>query len=397
MPCKEIAVTDPTLSSQADGVHALPPGENEDPAARKLRDTYAITPGAPIYHKEFGWYCMDKWKNEQGLSDEIVEQFGFDPPGNFSLGELGWCEAAFCPTFEDKVLEDRGEHEVVQDHAGRGVLVFKGRRSGFMPEYIDHPVKDRRTWEENVKWRLAPDAPGRFDDLDDTVARARDAAARGLMITQRLIGGYMYLRSLMGPEDLMYAWYDKPALIHDCMQTWLTLADSVTARHQEQVTFDEVFLAEDICYNHGILCSPDTMKEFLLPYYQQLLSNIRSRQIDTSRHLYVQIDTDGDCRPTIPIYREAIGMDAMSPFEVASGCDVVEIGKEYPWLVLAGGGIDKRELAKGKDAIDRMLDRIIPPMRQRGGYLPTCDHGVPEEVDLDDYRHYRKRMLELGG
>ena len=28
-------------------------------------------------------------------------------------------------------------------------------------------------------------------------------------------------------------------------------------------------------------------------------------------------------------YRE-LGMDYMSPFEVASGCDVVRTGKEYP-------------------------------------------------------------------
>jgi uroporphyrinogen decarboxylase len=89
-------------------------------------------------------------------------------------------------------------------------------------------------------------------------------------------------------------------------------------------------------------------------------------------------------------------MDCMLPFEVASNCDVVEIGWQYPDLVMSGG-IDKRVLAEGKDAIDRMVDRIIPTMRARGGYIPTCDHGVPEEVTLENYTHYRKRMLELGG
>ena len=39
-------------------------------------------------------------------------------------------------------------------------------------------------------------------------------------------------------------------------------------------------------------------------------------------------------------------MDAMSPFEVASGCDVVEIGRQYPNLFMLGG-IDKRVLAAG--------------------------------------------------
>ena len=75
----------------------------------------------------------------------------------------------------------------------------------------------------------------------------------------------MYLRSLIGPEDLLYLFYDDPDLIHDCMKTWFELADAVIARHQEQLVFDELFLGEDICYNHGALISPDMMREFLLP------------------------------------------------------------------------------------------------------------------------------------
>jgi hypothetical protein len=79
---------------------------------------------------------------------------------------------------------------------------------------------------------------------------------------------------------------------------------------------------------------------------------------------------------------------------VASGCDVVRTGKEYPELLILGG-FDKRILAQGKDAIDREVDRIMPVMVKRGGYIPTCDHGVPEEVSFENYLHYRKRMLEF--
>ncbi len=118
-----------------------------------------------------------------------------------------------------------------------------------------------------------------------------------------------------------------------------------------------------------------------------------SRRLDRSRHLYLHIDTDGWCEPVIPLYKE-LGMDMMSPMEVASGCDVVEIGKKYPDLIILGG-VDKRELAKGKGAIDRMIDRIFPAMQKRGGYIPTCDHGVPAEVSLENYMHYRKRALEF--
>lgn len=386
-----------TALPAADGIHAMLPREKMHPSARKLRDIYAITPDAPILHREFGFYCLERWY-EQGLdrNADLAEIFGYDPPGDYGLGGLGWCEASFIPQFETIILEDRGDYELVQDFAGRGVLYFKGRRDGFMPEYLDHPVKDMRSWIEKCQWRLDPQTPARWEGFDEHMRNSVSKANQGFLMIQNIVGGYMYLRSLFGPEQLFYAFYDMPEVIHACMENWLTLADTVTTHYQQHVTFDMVFFAEDICYNHGLLCSPDTMREFLLPYYQQLLTNVRSRQIDKNRHLYVQVDTDGDCRPAIPIYMEAINMDSMVPFEVASGCDVVEIGHQYPHLYMAGG-IDKRVLAEGKDAIDRMVDRIIPTLRHRGGYIPTCDHGVPEEVSLENYLHYRKRCLELGG
>ena len=78
---------------------------------------------------------------------------------------------------------------------------------------------------------------------------------------------------------------------------------------------------------------------------------------------------------------------------MAAGQDVVEIGQKYPDILMSGG-IDKRVLATTPDEIDRYLDRVLPAMRKRGGYIPTCDHGVPEEVSFENYMHYRKRMLE---
>jgi len=380
-----------------DGVHAMVPRDRMPEHVRKLRDTYAITPDAPFVQREFWFYSMDQFY-EQGLDPkaDVAEVFGYDPPGSYDIKHLGWCEASFHPAFEEEVIEDRGRHEVIRDFAGRHVLVFKDRRQGFMPEYLDHPVKDQRSWEEDVKWRLDPAAVGRFDYLDEMRREATARAAEGYMMSQHLIGGYMYLRSLIGPTELMYALHDMPGLIHDCMRAWLALADTVIARHQEFVSLDEIYLSEDICYNHGPLCSPEMMREFLFPYYQQLLASVRGRQIDPDRKLYVQIDTDGQAESVIPLYVEAVGMDAMSPFEVASGCDVVAIGERFPELAIFGG-IDKRVLAKDKDAIDRMVKRILPVMRRRGGYIPHCDHSVPEEVSLENYLHYRNRVLQLGG
>ena len=262
-----------------------------------------------------------------------------------------------------------------------------------MPEYVDHPVKDQKTWEENCLWRMNPASPVRESEAERAVADAVVKAGQGMFIGQSVVGGYMYLRSLIGPEALLYMFYDDPELIHACMQAWLNLADAVIARHQREVCIDELFLAEDICYNHGPLISPDMIREFLFPYYQQLLTNMKRRQLDKTRPVHFQLATDGRSDTIIDLYR-TLGLNHLSPFEVASGCDVVRTGEQYPDLRISGG-VDKRVLATTTDAIDQMVDRIFPVMQARGGYLPTCDHGVPEEVSLRNYLHYRKRCLEF--
>ena len=126
-------------------------------AVRKIRDFYAMTPDAPIYQKEFGYYVLDKWIEQGYLKPRsevanydayLREVFGYDEPVIHTVAGVGDCFAEFFPMFEEKILEDRGAHELVQDQAGRHVLYFKGRRNGFMPEYVDHPVKDMKSWEE---------------------------------------------------------------------------------------------------------------------------------------------------------------------------------------------------------------------------------------------------------
>ncbi len=363
-------------------------------AGERMRATYTFQPVDHLHRGEFYLWeeALARWKTE-GLPEDWREQnlFTYDAPGIWSTGvNLGWCEPPFLPYFEDKVLEVHGDYEIVQDGAGRIIQVFKGRRHGFMPVYQQHAVSNMADWEA-VAVRLDPQNPARWEGLEAGVRAQRALAdAEGGLLNQPMVGGYMYLRSLIGPEELWYAFYDQPEVVHAAMQGWFVLLDAALTRIQAVSEIDEIFMAEDICYNHGLLVSPAIMREFLLPYYQQLLGNARGRQ---ARPIGYHVDTDGDCRPAIPIYRE-LGLTRMSPFEVASGCDVVEIARQYPDLIISGG-IDKRILAAGKEAIEAHLQHILPFMVERGGYYPTCDHGVPDDVSLENYLYYRRRVCEM--
>ena len=84
----------------------------------------------------------------------------------------------------------------------------------------------------------------------------------------------------------------------------------------------------------------------------------------------------------------------MLPFEVASGMDICAVRREYPDLIISGG-LDKREIAKGRAAIDRELEAKLPFMFEHGRYLPSMDHHVPPEVSYADFLYYLERTREL--
>lgn len=278
----------------------------------------------------------------------------------------------------------------MRDNAGRHVKYFKGRRNGFMPEYVDHPVKDKKSWEELCLWRLDPKTPERIKNTTQNAINSSIARNNGMSIKVYLVGGYMYLRSLIGPLEIMYLSYDNPELIHECMKAWLELCSVTLGIYQKYTEIDIVLFDEDICYKNSSLISPSMIREFLFPYYNQLICEINTG--NKSGKPKIELATDGFTPSVMDLYISC-GFNYFSPFEVAAGCDIVEIGNKYPDILLTGG-IDKRILASDIESIDRMCKSIFPFMSKRGGYFPTCDHGVPEEVPFENYLHYRKRCLE---
>ena len=346
------------------------------------------------------YFCpetLERWRGE-GLPDDWEQHnfFGFDPDIYRHPGvDLGWTETPFLPPFEEKILERTGRYDVIQDVSGRIKRIFRDQPTLAMPQYLSHCVASPADWREQVKPRLDPSSPERWVEFEarrPLLQEANQADPLQHWFVQPLFGGYMFLRNCLGPEGLLYALYDMPELVHDMMRQWLYFLDESLSRIQGVYDLDALEFAEDICYKNGLLISPGHFREFLLPYYQELFNRAHARK---GRRLYLHIDTDGNPDEAIPLYLEC-GMDSMDPFEVAAGQDVVAKGRQYPGLVIFGG-LDKRLLTDGADlsVLDRELERIIPAMRRRGGYIPTIDHGLPPDVPLQNYLHHRQRVLEL--
>ena len=129
-------------------------------------------------------------------------------------------------------------------------------------------------------------------------------------------------------------------------------------------------------------------REYMLPAYKKFTAFLRDLGVKN-----ILVDTDGNCWKLIPLFIEG-GVTGIYPFEVAANMDVVEVRKQYPRLQMIGG-IDKRALIKGKEAIDEELDRRIPYMLEGGGYIPYVDHHVPPDISWDNYVYYRDKIKTM--
>ncbi len=59
--------------------------------------------------------------------------------------------------------------------------------------------------------------------------------------------------------------------------------------------------------------------------------------------------------------------------------------------------VDEREAAPRKPGkMWEEMRRVIPAMKERGGYIASSDHSVPESVSLEDFRRFVELAKKLG-
>jgi len=147
---------------------------------------------------------------------------------------------------------------------------------------------------------------------------------------------------------------------------------------------------EDMCYRGGPLISPDMFRTFMMPRYKRITDLIRSLNVDI-----IFVDSDGKVDELIPLWLES-GINGVFPMEQAAGNDIHAYRRKFGRNLLMSGGIDKRALARGKDAIDQELKDKLS-LVDKGGYVPTVDHSIPPDVSYDNFCYYWKQKKRLLG
>jgi uroporphyrinogen-III decarboxylase len=191
----------------------------------------------------------------------------------------------------------------------------------------------------------------------------------------------------MGIEPHLYAFYDRPELLHDMNSYILEVYLEKLTKVLDIIPVDVLYIMEDLSGKNGPMISPALFDEFVGSYYKKLIPVLKRKGV---RNVFV--DTDGDFKKLIPNFLEA-GVEGFLPMDVNAGMDIVAVREEFPKLKFIGA-YNKLSIAAGKEAIDREFERILPVIRQ-GGYIPGTDHQVAPSTSLENYMYYIKRLKEV--
>jgi uroporphyrinogen decarboxylase len=346
----------------------------------------------PPYFETLGFWpqTLQRWENEglpQGMSGE--EYFNMEsycwPP---FVG--GATRLPIYPKFTEEIISETESYRTVRTPEGILQKEYKLGRS--MPQFLEFPVKTPEDWYK-LKWRLDASLDERYAEMYPVAAdfnKRLNVPKNREVVPFPVDGAYAFPRNLFGEVGLAYAYHDYPELLHDIMQTWLKFYCEFTSRVCRVMEFDFVYLFEDMAFNTGPLISPEMVKEFIVPYYKDLISHLK-----TLGFKLFMLDCDGNATKILPLFVET-GVNCFMPCEINAGMEPRPIQLRYGKRLSLCGGISKSVLVQGKQAIYEDIMRKVPELLRHGGYAPGIDHAVPPDVSLENYAYFVELVRKLG-
>lgn len=321
---------------------------------------------------------IERWRRE-GMPEGVgyTDFFGLDKVGSIGVDNS--------PRYEAKVLEENDTYTIHTTSWGATLKNWKHAAS--TPEFLDFTIKDRDSWAK-AKARMQPTNDRiKWDHLAQNYPVWKK---EGHWIEAGLWFGFDVTHSwIVGTERLLMALVEDPDWCRDLfsheLEVQLTLLDRVW---DAGYTFDSIRWPDDMGYKGKQFFSLDTYRELVKPFHKRAIDWAHAKGVKAHLH------SCGNINPIIPELIE-LGLDALNPLEVKAGMDPIQIKNTYGRDLLLHGGINA-VLWDHPDQITAEMERVLPIMKQNGGYIFSSDHSVPSTVSLEDFRNIVALAKRLG-
>jgi uroporphyrinogen decarboxylase len=254
------------------------------------------------------------------------------------------------------------------------------------PEYLDFTVKDPDSWAK-AKERMTPDP----DRIDWALLKReyRSWREQGEWISGAFWFGFEVTYSHMVGVPLFYAMVEQPEWVIDMVNTMVDLSIALFDMVWEAgYHFDQVNWWNDMGFKGKQFMSVQTYRDLFKPADRKAVEWAHSRGLKVYYH------SCGNVNPFVPELID-VGVDMLNPLEVKAGMDPLALKAQYGDQLAFHGGLNAL-CYEPPDDMWAEMERVIPVMKENGGYIIGTDHSIPDNVSLDVYRQFVARAKELG-
>ncbi len=320
-----------------------------------------------------------RWYNE-GLPKNICweDYFGFDQVIRVMIDNS--------PRFEKRIIESNERFKIETTEWGATQKVFNELDS--TPENLAFYYDDSEKWEEAKKGMLTY-----YDDripwkyLEENYPKWK---AEGRFLQLVLWFGFDVAHTRMiGTENFLIGMYEEPEWVTDVFDTYLNTSLDLCQRILDAgYEFDSVFWYDDMGYKASPFFSANAYRELLKPYHK------KAADWAHERGMVVEMHSCGFIEPLVSDIVDA-GIEMLNPLEIKAGMDPFKLKSLYGEKLAFHGGInaqiwDDIELVKAE------MERIIPIMKEGGGYVFASDHSIPNSVSFENMKQISELAHILG-
>lgn len=220
------------------------------------------------------------------------------------------------------------------------------------------------------------DDPARWQDLPADCA-AFEAA--GIMPAGKIMGFFSGIHnSFLDFQRLMLAFFDEPEFVRcltDRLASWsLRCVDQMLDRGVRLIE-----VCDDLGTPEGLLISPETFRDFFLPWYRRLF------ELCHAHGAFVHMHSHGNIAQVLPMLIEA-GVDILNPFDPRENPHLDELVERFSDRVVFCGFSRSDYYLLPDDEVEAMFARMAALGRKcKRGYI-IMEHGFPEELSPEKFR-----------
>ena len=194
---------------------------------------------------------------------------------------------------------------------------------------------------------------------------------------------------LGGMPNLLICYGTDPKLVHRIARIVTDYTLDAIALGAE-LGADVISMDGDLAHETGMLMSPEHFREFLKPYYAELVDFIHGKGLKVFKH------TDGNHWKIMEDLIE-VGFDGIHPIQPQS-LDLADVKKEIGDRICLLGNIDCREtlVSKSTREVEEEVQQAIRSAGSRGGYILSSSNTIHPEVSAENYIAMVKATHEHG-